>query len=147
MPAPDSIERFREAMNNMDRVYNLIARADGVSPTEFWLIAYVDEGVTSQSAIAQALGVSRQTLNSACGSLVRRGLVTVTEDAENRRLKRVGLTARGEAFVREHVRALEAIEEGFWSRIPSHQRETFTGLLEDFSTALEQAWKETAHPE
>lgn len=147
MPAPDSIDRFREATNEMDRVYNLIARASGVSPTEFWVLIYADEGTTSQSAIAHVLGASRQTVNSACAGLVRRGLVTLADDPDNRRLKRVELTDAGRDFAARYVRPMEQAEESFWNRIPADQRVLLSDLLEQFAASLEQDWHDRAHPE
>jgi len=68
--------------------------------------------VQSVSAIAQILRLSLPATSHLVERLVRAGLVERTEDPEDRRTKRVALTARGAGFVRklEAARTREVAE-------------------------------------
>ncbi len=79
-----SVETFRDTYAAIDRVYDMYARSCGVSPTEFWCLAAVaDNGLTSQAEVADHLGASRQTVNSAFKQLCSRGLVVLEPDPDN----------------------------------------------------------------
>jgi DNA-binding MarR family transcriptional regulator len=72
----------------------------------------------SVKEMAERLGISLPAASRAVDPLVRRHLVARKEDAEDRRVKRVALTARGHTLVDRLITA----------RVTS-----FTAMLDDFS--------------
>lgn len=138
--APDaSIERFRETYNAIDRIYDLYARACGLSPTEFWCMACIAGGRSSQAEIAEELAASRQTVNSAFKALVRQGLIELAPHPQNGRVKQACLTAAGEAFVEAYLHTLDEAEETVWNAIPEQDRITVNRALDQFRVAFAPA--------
>lgn len=134
-----SIERFREIYNAVDRIYDLYARSCGLSPTEFWCVACIAAGRTSQAEIAEELAASRQTVNSAFKALVRQGLIELAPHPQNGRVKQAQLTEAGNAFVTTHLRTLDEAEEVAWNAIPKQDRITANRVLDHFRVAFAPA--------
>lgn len=138
-----SVETFRETYGAISRVYDLYARGCGVSPTEFWCIAALAENdLTNQAQVADRLGASRQTVNSAFKQLVSRGLVTLDSDPDNGRVKRARLTDKGRVFVDRHLVFLERAEEQVWESLPAEDRaavnRAMAAFLDRLAPALER---------
>ena len=134
-----SIERFRESYNAVDRIYDLYARACGLSPTEFWCVACIAAGRSSQAEVAEELAASRQTVNSAFKALVRQGLIELAPHPQNGRVKQARLTGAGEAFVADHLRTMDEAEEAAWNAIPEQDRTTVNRVLDQFRAAFAPA--------
>jgi DNA-binding MarR family transcriptional regulator len=84
--------------------------------------------------LAESLGTSMPSLSRAVDGLVRKGLVTRSEDPDDRRRRRVALTESGNEIVNRffHSRAAGVIE--FASELTEEQRQhldTAIGLLLD----------------
>lgn len=127
-----SIERFREIYNAVDRIYDLYARSCGLSPTEFWCVASIAAGRSSQAEVAEELAASRQTVNSAFKALIRQGLIELEPHPQNGRVKQARLTLAGEAFVADHLRTLDEAEEAVWNAIPKTDRQTLNDVMDRF---------------
>lgn len=139
IPADGSVEAFRETYEAIDRVYDLYARSCDVTPTEFWCLAAVAEGVTSQAQIADRLGASRQTVNSAFKQLQASGLVTLEPDPSNGRVKRAVLTEEGRVFADGCLAHLGDVEERVWNSLDPADRAVANRLMGEFLHGLASA--------
>lgn len=64
------------------------------------------------TALARRLGVSKQAVHQLVGDMVRAAVVRVAPDPDDRRARRVHLTAHGVAAMAHGTGVLEAIEAG-----------------------------------
>lgn len=128
-PRDDSFAAFLRAYNDIDALYDQLARRSGVSSTEYWALLFVSEGLSSQREVARALSASRQTVNSAFTKLVRRGLLALEPDRFNRRIKRARLTEEGREFVERYVGSMYELERRLWLTFDEHDRRTLSALL------------------
>jgi DNA-binding MarR family transcriptional regulator len=88
------------------------------------------EGETSIKHVAASLGVSLPSASRAVDGLVKKRLATRVEDSEDRRLRRVSLTAAGEGLVDEILAArLEGLER-FVSELDPAERRKLDAALE-----------------
>lgn len=82
----------------------VLARAagHGLSPQQFWLLVGLRERrASSQAELAERLHVDAPTASRVVSTLVRRRLVRVEQDPEDRRRARLHLTRAGEELARE----------------------------------------------
>jgi DNA-binding MarR family transcriptional regulator len=93
-------------------------RRRGLSYQQFWLlVAILEHPDRSLRALAERLQMDSPTASRVIGLLVKRGLVGMLPDPDDRRRQRIRLTPRGASLARRiHPLALqtrEAVEAGF----------------------------------
>ncbi|MBQ5927854.1 MAG: MarR family transcriptional regulator [Oscillibacter sp.] len=89
-----------------------------ITPTQTHVLLYLTEhGPTTQSTLAEALGVKAPTANGVIDRMEEKGLLVRTVDERDARRRLVRLTEKGGTFVEElkecFDRAEEAIVQGF----------------------------------
>ena len=131
-----TIEALNEAIKEVGRAYDLLAKAGGLSDPEFWSLDLIYHGAQTQREIAERLYLSPQTLNSAFKLLVKKGLVELTPFPHDQRSKRAALTAAGRAFVEEKVLPLEGVEAKAWAMLAPEEQAALVGLTRRFGGAL-----------
>lgn len=85
---------------------------DDLEPAHMTVFSYPGPQGSRPSELAVRLGVSKQALNYLLGQLERLGYLERKQDPDDRRSRRVALTARGVAAglaMRDAVRELEAV--------------------------------------
>jgi DNA-binding MarR family transcriptional regulator len=106
-------------------------------------LAGVDEGPSPVKDLAEQLGLAAPAATRIVDALVERELATRTEDPDDRRVRRVAITASGRRFVEEFAhRRTEGLEALADRMTPAQRRKliaAFDALLEDdsFRTAYE----------
>ncbi len=82
----------------------------GISPQQFWLLVGLRERrAPSQTELAERLHVDAPTASRVVATLVRRRLVRVEQDPDDRRRARVHLTRAGEELADELARIASEI--------------------------------------
>jgi DNA-binding MarR family transcriptional regulator len=107
--------------------------ADGLTPLEFAVLAYVNsidgEPDIDQSSLAVRLGVDRNTTSLLVRALERRRLLEQRVNESDRRARLLRLTPAGEdLFARLHPRALDA-QFALLTVLETEERELFLDLL------------------
>ncbi|MFT3977495.1 MAG: MarR family winged helix-turn-helix transcriptional regulator [Sphingomonas bacterium] len=67
-----------------------------ISRAQSMVMINIVSGVTRPSDIARRMGVSRQAIHSTIAQMIDKGVVTLVDDAEDARHKRLSLTPFGE---------------------------------------------------
>ncbi len=80
--------------------------------------------------ISEALGLSLATTSRTVDGLCRRGLVSRTEDLEDRRVKRVRLTAKGQATIDRVAAVRVATLQRLVETLSDEERERLAAALE-----------------
>jgi DNA-binding MarR family transcriptional regulator len=86
--------------------------------------------VMSSARLARAHNVSPQTMNELIGGLENRGLISRTEDPENRRVLLVSLTDAGRELLRACDLDVDAFENGFFAALTERQHDAFREAME-----------------
>jgi DNA-binding MarR family transcriptional regulator len=98
------------------------------------LLALAGPGVSAEprhiSEIAERLGVSLPSLSRAVDGMVRKRLVTRVEDEQDRRVRRIAITAKGEKLVSELVSMRLAGLEAFVSTLSTAQRRKLDAAID-----------------
>ena len=139
-PAPDTrLESFRDVSMEFDAVYGLLAKACGLSGTEYWALILIHEGVETQWEISEQLSLSRQTLNSAFKLLIKKGFIRLVPFENDQRSKRTLLTEAGQRFVETTIARTRRMEEQAWQTMTAGEQAALIRLTHQFSTALRQS--------
>lgn len=131
-----SLDALNEAFMELDRAYDQLARACGLSEPEYWSLVLIRHGVETQREISERLTLSPQTVNSAFKLLLKKGLVRLEPFAHDQRSKRACLTERGRAFAAEHIVPLEAVEADAWDTLSPGEHTALVHLIRRFSSAM-----------
>ena len=125
--------RIREALEQ--------AGHDEVPTNGLFVIGAIARGDTSMSALIEPLGVSKQAAGQLIDSLVTRGYVERTPDAEDRRRLQLALTERGRAIAKVMKAAVDRVERDLARRVGAQAlaetRATLLALIDDAATAKE----------
>jgi DNA-binding MarR family transcriptional regulator len=89
-----------------------------------------EEGHASVNEVAEALGVSLPSASRAVDDLVKRGLATRDEDPDDRRVRRVSLTAAGRELSDQVTAARVAGLERFVATLGVEERRKLGAALE-----------------
>ncbi len=111
------------------RGYAWVAEARGA------IIGHLRPGGLPQSALAGALGVSKQAVQQFIDELEGEGAVERVADPGDRRGKIVRLTARGVAFIEEGNEVKRAIERRYCARLGRRRFADLNAALDDLVAA------------
>ena len=134
-----NVTALRKAARHVSQFYDAILAESGMRATQRAILACVArEGSPTISELASALVLDRTALNHNLKPLQRDGLVAIAADTSDRRSKRVKLTRRGEAKLRESEddwkRAQDRFEAAFGTKEAAALRKTLALIASfDFS--------------
>lgn len=134
--AEDTIEAYRLAYKDSENIDAMCARLCGLSDTEYWILMMLREGCETQSDISEQMSISKQTINSACKQLIKKGLVRLETLANNLRTKRILLTESGEQFIEEYINPMFEIEERVWYSMTKEERSMLTRLTRKYNALM-----------
>ena len=129
-------ERFSNALHSTARAWRLAMdrrlKSLGVSQASWLTIAAVSKAQRplSQSDLAEHLGVEGATMVSMIDRLVKAGLVLREPSMEDRRVKRVVLTAAGNRVLETVKTVAAALRKELLAGIQPEKLESATELLE-----------------
>ena len=89
-----------------------------------------DEELHTVTALAEELGISAASASRAADGMVRKKLVTRVEDASDRRVKRLALTAKGQRLADRIISARLASLEEFTSSLEADERRKLESALD-----------------
>ncbi|MBC8530622.1 MarR family winged helix-turn-helix transcriptional regulator [Gehongia tenuis] len=134
-----SVEAYREAAKELDRVWSRLSRACGLSEGEYWALVMIREGCTTQTEISEQLSMNKQTVHSALKQLIRRGIVRLETQPGNLRVKEIVLTEAGESFTEKYVDTMMDIEERVWNELTKAERREMIRASQKYNRLLKKA--------
>ncbi len=123
----DPLAAYNQLYKEIDEIYHLYAKKEGVSDTALWLMysLYEDDTVYTQRELCSAWHYPPQTINSALKNLEKQGLITLASIPGNQKNKWIVLTAKGKETAQAVISPLILAE-----------RKAFQGLKKEERTAL-----------
>ncbi|WP_203662578.1 MarR family winged helix-turn-helix transcriptional regulator [Actinocatenispora rupis] len=107
----------------VNRVFAEVSRAHGLSPQQVQLLCRLAPGPVGMRDLCAALHLEKSSLSGLVDRIERRGLVTRTPDAHDRRACRIALTAKGLALgVRAHRAIITRLEQLAGDSTPIERR-------------------------
>ena len=132
-----ALTAFREALRQLLKAAGTDLTAEMLTVMRY---LWARDGANQQE-IANAVGRDKATLTSMIDNLVRRELVTRCEDSQDRRSKRIVLTAKGRALEQHLAPALEAMLTQAGHNVTTSQLRASVTVLELMNKNLKAAPK------
>lgn len=118
---------MRYSMRNFLR----IARESGLSMSHLGAIFHIHRsGSCGVTEIGDHLGVTSAAASQLLDRLVQQGLVLRAEDAEDRRVKRIELTGRGQQILEEGLRARQSLLNDLAGVLTDSEQQSITSALQ-----------------
>jgi MarR family transcriptional regulator for hemolysin len=135
MPGPPRVTpiglRLATTAKGVSRAFDeALAAAGGSRPVWLILISLKARPVSSQRALAEAMGVEGATVTHHLNAMEADGLVTRERDPDNRRVHVLTLTKRGEATFERLRGAAAAFDRRLRAGIPDADLERLSSLLD-----------------
>ena len=111
-----------------------IAELD-ITPAQYTLMNWlVEREAVTSAMLARALHVSPQTMNTLISALQSRGLVARRNDAKNKRILLISLTAQGRDAVATCNRIVDGLEDEYFEQLGATELVSFRHTLERLMT-------------
>lgn len=109
-----NVTALRKATRRVSQLYDAMLAPTGLRSTQRAILVNVArQGSPTMSELAATLVLDRSALNHNLKPLERDGLIRVVVDPEDRRSRRIELSKRGEAQLRESLEAWEQAQQRF----------------------------------
>jgi DNA-binding MarR family transcriptional regulator len=106
------------------------AEATGITPVQYAALQTVaNQPGIDQRSLARAAGLDTSTIAGVIDRLEARGLLQRRVAAEDRRVRRLQLTAAGRALLAELVPAMRRTQERILAPLPKGERQAFVRML------------------
>ena len=120
-----------------DALYRKAALNYGLSDCSMWVLYFLSlHGDLTQQEMTELMMFPKQTINSAIGSLQKRGYVTLSAVKESYGRKRVSLTDEGKALANKTVVKMMNAEARALKTLGYEKTEQFIALNKEFYDAL-----------
>ncbi|MFA5872635.1 MAG: MarR family transcriptional regulator [Anaerolineales bacterium] len=145
MPNPTSspilIDKFWESVppawrQTRSQIRRIAVEKFQMTEEQFQVLRRIRNGSTSVSALAEASQTSRSAVSKAVDALVRRGLVTRSQDPEDRRNVPLALTNEGQRVMEAIFTEAEAWLSARFEHLSPEELETFLLGMETLRKAF-----------
>lgn len=132
-------EWIEVSMHRSMRQFLRYARASGLSMSHLGTIFHMHHcGSCGVTEIGEHLGVSSAAASQMLDRLVQQDLVLRSEDPDDRRVKRIVLTEKGQAILEEALRARQSWLNEVASTLSDSEKETITSALKILTAKVNQ---------
>ncbi len=150
MPADPFVTTLKEwleiSMRHSMRNFIRFARERGFSMSHLGALFHLHRlGSCGVTEIGDHLGVTSAAASQMLDRLVQQGLVSRSEDPEDRRVKRIVLTDRGRRILEESLRARQSWLEDLAQILSESEKAEATAALSLLITKLEQLAQPAVH--
>lgn len=131
--------QLRQAQSAVFRDLSRTLKETGVSPGEFSLLALLkaNPGINSIT-LTRIYQLDKATLSLSIKGLVKRGLISSTRNAQDRRYYQLALTETGRTLLLNVTRRIERQERAMDAVLKRGEREMLLDLLRRISRAFDQ---------
>lgn len=138
------INRLR---NELDCLYHNIAQNFGITDTIFWIFSVLSdmEMDISQADLCNNWYYSKQTINSAVSTMIKKGWIELETIPNTRNKKRIILTETGEDFCHMVIGETVEIELAAYSEFTQDERENFIRMFEKMNGYMRKEY-DKRHP-
>lgn len=101
-----------------------------VTPTQYMLLSLASRrGGLSSADLARRFGVTPQSMNETIAAVERKGLIARVEDADNRKILRIRLTAAGARLLKRCDHRVDRFEQHMFASLTPAEHATLRALL------------------
>lgn len=137
-PIPAQLAAFNQLYKEMDEIYHVYAKEQGISDTVFWILYSLYENNSSyiQKELCSEWHYPPQTVNSALKSLEKQGIISLEAVPGNKKNKLVSLTEHGLTLTQRVIARLTDAERNAILSMTADERRTLLSLTEKYTEFL-----------
>lgn len=137
-PIAAQLAAFNQLYKEMDEIYHVYAKKQGISDTVFWILYSLYENNSSyiQKELCSEWHYPPQTVNSALKSLEKQGIISLEAVPGNKKNKRVSLTEHGLTLTQRVIARLTDAERNAILSMTADERRTLLSLTEKYTEFL-----------
>ncbi|CVI69810.1 MarR family protein [Clostridiales bacterium CHKCI001] len=134
----DQLAAFNQLYREIDEIYHLYAKRQGISDTALWLLysLYENDAAYTQRELCSAWHYPPQTVNSALKSLEKQELIMLNSIPGNKKNKLVVLTEKGKEVTEKVISLLVLAEQRSFQGLKKEERETLLSLTQKYTELL-----------
>ena len=106
----------------------------GLRPSHHRVIAHVPQEGITVTDLAERVGMTKQGIGQFVSQLTESGHLTVERDDDDRRVRVVRRTPKGEESVRRLSELLDGLEADWANRVGTRRYEEFRAVLDELAT-------------
>lgn len=149
----EEIENFRKRILQLEKdswnAYEVCEKYLGLTENELWIVLEIgdSEAILCQSDLARRLHLPIQTVNSILAKLVSRGWLERVAMPENRKVKGIVFTKKGEEECLSCLKKVYQIEQNTLRSIEPDILLTMIAATEQYTKTLRESLKEQFDPQ
>ena len=139
-PIAAQLAAFNQLYKEMDEIYHVYAKEQGISDTVFWILYSLYENNSSyiQKELCSEWHYPPQTVNSALKSLEKQGIISLEAVPGNKKNKLVSLTEHGLTLTQRVIARLTDAERNAILSMTADERRTLLSLTEKYTEFLQR---------
>lgn len=137
-PIAAQLAAFNQLYKEMDEIYHVYAKEQGISDTVFWILYSLYENNSSyiQKELCSEWHYPPQTVNSALKSLEKQGIISLEAVPGNKKNKLVSLTEHGLTLTQRVIARMTDAERNAILSMTADERRTLLSLTEKYTEFL-----------
>ncbi len=138
------LDKFFDAWQRLDCLYDDFARKNGLSDTEMVLLSYIymnQNEACTQKYLCEKTLLPKQTVNSVISSFVKKELAVLKEIPGDRRNKQIVLTETGRTLCRTANSSVRKAEIIAVTKLGDEQWNALVDTLDRYSTIFREEMK------
>lgn len=137
-PIAAQLAAFNQLYKEMDEIYHVYAKEQGISDTVFWILYSLYDNNSSyiQKELCSEWHYPPQTVNSALKSLEKQGIISLEAVPGNKKNKLVSLTEHGLTLTQRVIARLTDAERNAILSMTADERRTLLSLTEKYTEFL-----------
>ncbi len=134
---------INQLSSELDGIYSDIAQSYGISDSIFWILSvlYDAEAAVSQTDLCNNWYYSKQTVNSAVASMVKKGWIELRVVPGTRNRKNIVLTEAGQNFCAKIMGETMEIEQATYSKFAEEERNIFIGMFKRLNRYMREEYE------
>ena len=137
MNIEENIRAFCNAWQSLNIIYEDYARKSGISYNSLYILNAIQQikGCT-QKQICEKTLLPKQTVNNVVTAFYKSGYIELREFPENRRIKTIHLTEKGEQYADELIPHIHRADQAAMKSLTEEQQDTLLFLMGTYVAAF-----------
>lgn len=137
MTIEEKTRTFCNAWQSISIIYDDYARKSGISYNSLYILNAIQQikGCT-QKQICEKTLLPKQTVNNVVTAFYKSGYIELREFPENRRIKTIHLTEKGEEYADELIPHIHQADKVAMESLTEEQQDTLLSLMDTYVSAF-----------
>lgn len=137
MTIEEKTRAFCNAWQSISMIYEDYARKSGISYNSLYILNAIQQiKDCTQKQICEKTLLPKQTVNNVITAFYKNGYIELREFPENRRIKTIHLTEKGEKYAGELIPHIHQADKVAMNALTEEQQDTLLSLMDTYVSAF-----------